>query len=116
MHEETLIEPPRFARAMKKAILEGRKYCTTRGHKLGEVGDRWPLEGKVYEYTNIEEYQLDYVAVMLYKQEGFNSPQEFRDAWCRYHRMKPSSHPEDHPYWEQKKWTHWFKLVKEVKA
>lgn len=116
MHEVTLVEPPRFSREMKQAILERRKKCTTRGRQLGKVGDRWSLDGEIYEYTVIVENPLFYVACYLYREEGFNSPDEFRDAWCRYHRMKPEKHPENHPYWKQMKWTHWFKEIKEAKA
>jgi len=116
MHEVTLVEPPRFSREMRQAIGLRRKKCTTRGRKLGEVGDRWPLDGEVYEYTSIDQHPLFYVANAFYREEGFASPGDFRDAWCRYHRMKPSSHPEDHPYWNQKKWTHWFDPVEEAEA
>lgn len=114
MHEVILVMPPRFVREMKKAVLEGRKTCTTRSEPKGKVGDRWPLENKIFEYTAIEQHSLNYVAEHLYREEGFNTPDEFRNAWCRYHRMRPEGHPKEHPYWKQSKWTHWFKLVEKL--
>lgn len=112
MHELTLIEPPRFSRAMRLAILEGRKTCTTRSEKKGEVGDKWPLEHMILEYTKIEENVLAYVAENLFREEGFSSPDEFRETWCRLHRMNPSKYPASSPYWRQKKITHHFKEVR----
>jgi hypothetical protein len=98
---------------MRQAVLEDRKSCTTRSEKKGEVGDRWALGYMVLEYTRIEKNTLDHVARHLYKEEGFNSPDEFRDTWCRLHRMKPSMYPAGAAYWKREvRYTHWFKEVK----
>jgi hypothetical protein len=112
MHEITLIQAPKFSKAMKQAVLEGRKSCTTRTERKGEVGDKWPLGHMILEYTKIERHTLDYVATTLYREEGFQSPDEFRDTWCRLHRMKPSNYPADARYWKNTKYTHHFKEIK----
>lgn len=112
MHEVSLITI-KFSPAMRRAALEDRKQCTTRSEPKGVVGDKFAIGHKILEITRIEPHPLDYVAETLYKEEGFNSPEEFRDTWCRLHRMNPANYPADAEYWKLgTRYTHFFREVR----
>lgn len=94
-----------FRNDMALAVISGRKHCTTRSEKMGEVGDVFPVvwEGitLIYKLRYIEKRRLGFVAQFLYVPEGFDSVREFIDAWNEIHPRR-GFRPED------VRWVHWF--------
>jgi len=80
----TEIEIP-FRADMAKAILEGRKSCTSRTKQYGEPGDTFQVQGMRLQLLRIEQHVLAYVSSYLYGAEGTNSPQEFEELWAEIH-------------------------------
>ncbi len=88
-----------FSREMGRAILEGRKICTTRKEKMGEVGDYFIVSGKAYRIVWIEWVTLETVRDHLYALEGCGSPAEFEALWKRLHRGHFSGEKVYHLHW-----------------
>lgn len=112
MHEVKLVSI-KFSTAMRLAVLRRGKTCTTRKEVKGKVGDRFAVDHMLLEITKVEANTLDHVAQHLYREEGFQSPDEFRDTWCRLYRMKPSMYPASAAYWKREvRYTHHFREVR----
>lgn len=77
-----------FQDSMKKAVWAGKKTCTSRNKRYGNVGDRFRLGLQEYALTGIMKRSLDYVCTKLYKEEGFESEQAFIDLWNVLHPSK----------------------------
>jgi hypothetical protein len=75
-----------FTLLSRAAIANGRKVCTTRAGRLGEVGDWFVLWGQVYVLADVQERNLGDVALELFRQEGFDSPEAFINYWQSIHR------------------------------
>jgi len=80
----------------------GIKTKTSRNKKYGEVGNIFINNTHIYQITEIERMELGVVAKIYYRQEGFNSPQEFIDCWV-------GLHPREGFVPNQKVWVHSFK-------
>lgn len=59
----------------------GKKTATSRRRMLGKVGTLFPVGMDTYEFTAIELLYLEEVAVYHYREEGCESPQQFRAEW-----------------------------------
>ncbi len=91
-----------FNTIMKKAILENRKICTSRNKKYGVVGDYFLLGDNMYFLTAVTKCTLEEVATDFYKDEGFESKEEFIALWKKLHPLVG--------YVPKKKvFTHWFR-------
>lgn len=76
-----------FSVWMQRANGEGRKHCTTRSKKYGAPGDVFDDgTGRLWRILKIERLPLWAVRRNLYKEEGFDSPEEFESLWKRLHR------------------------------
>ena len=90
-----------FRPEFKDKILSGRKVCTSRTKKYGNVGDTFDAFGKEFILTAVGTQELDTVAMFLYYEEGFGNPREFIDCWKKIHPRKGSSP-------KQKVYVHWW--------
>jgi hypothetical protein len=101
------IEMP-FRENMAQAILEGRKFCTSRNKKYGEVGDIFRVTaGKLsgdYKILAQTKHTLDFIAWILHHAEGFDGYFEFVKAWDEIHPRKGFIS-------NQLVWVHWFERV-----
>ena len=74
-----------FREDMRRAILDGRKVCTSRRTRHGAVGDTFnlgtPEEPRIYFIAAIVKLPLDFVAITLFREEGTNSMREFIALW-----------------------------------
>jgi len=84
-----------FSDEMAIAAIDGRKVATTRSERKGEIGDTFslPIEGAgthhtigVFRLIEIMAVDLETVANLYFRLEGFNSPEEFRATWRALHR------------------------------
>lgn len=93
-----------FAEDMQQASLEGKKECTSRNHKYGEVGDTFDINGVRFEITKVIRPSLEYVKKNLCTQEGFDTPEDFEKKWVQLHPRKG---------WNgaQLVWCHFYKKV-----
>jgi len=80
------IPPPSFHPDMEKELLYGRKRCTTRREKLGEVGDEFTLKGQTFRFVEVREEKFGVIKYLFYRCEGFFSPADFEIFWIRIHR------------------------------
>lgn len=93
-----------FHESMKKAILDGKKICTSRNKRYGKAGDYFILGDNMYFITSVMRHTLDEVALALYKEEGFTSSKEFITMWRKLHPLVG--------YVPTKKvYVHWFKRM-----
>ena len=69
----------KFSPEMEQAILDGRKCCTTRDEKKGQLGDIFVVKNRLYRIIQIDECDLIYASVMA-NAEGFNTDIEFEDC------------------------------------
>lgn len=77
-----------FSDDMAQASLEGRKECTSRNEKYGQVGDTFDIRGVRFMILRVTHPSLAYVMQVLYKQEGFRSPDAFKAKWIALHPRK----------------------------
>ena len=92
-----------FRDQFKEAMLSGRKTCTSRNKKYGDVGDIFVVFGKCFVLTKLREEKLTTVAHFLYREEGFNRSSEFMDCWNQIYPRKGYDS-------EQIVWVHIFKV------
>lgn len=83
----TQIDIP-FHKEMKYALLNHDKDCTSRNKKYGKPGDFFILENRKFVIDRIIKMNLIEVAHMLYKREGFTSPEKFKEYWNMLHPIK----------------------------
>jgi hypothetical protein len=81
----SLVEIP-FSKEMATAALEGRKICTTRREKKGEIGDEFLIDGVRFRIVDLYSAYLETVATAFFRLEGCESPDAFRALWHRLHR------------------------------
>ena len=68
-----------FKREMKKAVLEGRKFCTSRRIIYGEIGDYFILEGRKFVLTDVIKMNMGKIVKNFWNAEGFNSSEELKN-------------------------------------
>lgn len=91
-----------FNQEFRELILSGLKTCTSRNKRYGGEGDTFRIFGGKFEIYFIEKKRLDAVALYHYKQEGFDTSQDFVRFWRKLHPRKgfiPN----------QEVWVHWWK-------
>lgn len=74
-----------FQLEFKEPMLSGKKTMTTRPKKYGQPGDWFKAFGATFLLTEVYQVHLNLVAFTCYNEEGFNSPQEFRECWDKLH-------------------------------
>jgi hypothetical protein len=98
-----------FREDMAELITVGRKKCTTRTEKYGDVGDTFPVKWKNITtnlvLTHVEKKSLSFVAQFLHDPEGFENATDFVDIWNEIHPRKGFDP-------KAVKWVHWFEMVK----
>jgi hypothetical protein len=104
------IEIP-FRKDMAEAVVEGYKFCTSRNKPCGIPGDIFRVETETGDWIECElmgivQLPLFYVSYVLYELEGFDTCDEFEEAWEEIHpRAK----------WTPEKlvWVHFFRRIYE---
>jgi len=80
---------------MALAAVEGRKIATTRGEKKGEIGDTFLIpdprpetsgDAFLFQLIEVMAVDLETVANIYFRLEGFDSPEAFRATWRKLHR------------------------------
>lgn len=96
-----LVDIP-FQPEWRHKMLTGIKTCTSRTKRYGNPGDRFRQFGVNFVILFVEKHTLDYIANNLYKQEGCDNPDEFKEIWLSLHPRKG---------WvpDQKVFTHFFR-------
>ncbi len=82
-----MIEIP-FREEFREPMLEGRKTCTSRNRRYGEPGDRFVAFDATFELTAVFQAQLEYVACVLWQEEGVSGPEHFKRVWTELHPRK----------------------------
>lgn len=77
-----------FLPEFEERMLLGQKTATTRTGKHGNGGDLFSAFGHSFKLTKVDKVYLQDVASTFYKQEGFNSQQEFVQCWEKIHPKK----------------------------
>jgi hypothetical protein len=77
-----------FMKEFEKTMKEGKKTKTSRNKKYGKPGMKFKIFGQEFELTEIKEENLDYIANNFYEEEGFSSPEEFKEIWKKLHPRK----------------------------
>jgi hypothetical protein len=95
----------RFSKKNQNKILGNGKFCTSRREAKGRVGDRFKIGNRFFEITRVEIIALGNVAGGLFKEEGYDSPEAFKEDWMHLHRQKydPAKFNEDLGVY-----VHWF--------
>jgi len=94
-----------FQARFREAMLEDRKTCTSRTRRMGNYGDYFLAFGKAFEMKLVIPFPIGFVARTLWKQEGCESPVDFRLVWKALHPRKRYDP-------EQKVWVHWFRRIR----
>ena len=74
-----------FSPEFEQAMLDGTKQCTTRTLLYGRPGSIFTAFGKKFIIVEVRRLKLQQVAVDLFREEGFDSPQGFIDKWTQLH-------------------------------
>ena len=69
----------KFNSEMERAIIEGRKCCTTRDEIKGNIGDLFRVNDRMYRIIQVDEIDLFYSSAMA-NAEGFKSDIEYLDC------------------------------------
>jgi hypothetical protein len=96
----------RFNKYSKRAILAGTKTMEVKIRKYGEVGDYFKYRHHTFIFTEVKAIKLSEAIMHHFKEEGFNTSEEFQKFW---HQMYPAMYR--HPYWDDYVWAHTFKKV-----
>lgn len=88
----------------RERLAAGDKTATTRTSRYGRPGDRFEVEGSIYELTHVLKLPLVIVAEHFYEQEGCEESAEFVEIWEDIHPRKGFE-----PDWEV--WLHLFREV-----
>ena len=75
-----------FSKEMREALLDGRKCCTSRSKKYGDIGDTFNVEDEVFRIVDIEPEMLDFITASYHRLEGCRNADEFISLWKRLHR------------------------------
>ncbi len=74
-----------FQEQFSEAMLTGRKTVTSRFKRYGNVGDKFSVFGARFWLIRVTRTDLVYVAEEWYREEGFQSTDEFYLAWKKIH-------------------------------
>ncbi len=91
-----------FQEEFRDRMLDGKKTCTSRTKRYGEVGDTFEAFGAELRIAITHKHPLYNVADILYEQEGFDTPEEFKACWIKLHPRRGFDP-------EQKVWVHFFR-------
>lgn len=69
----------KFSPEMEELILQGKKCCTTRDEKKGEVGDVFRVGNRLYRIIQLTLYDVSEISP-LYRLEGFEHRYQFLKA------------------------------------
>jgi hypothetical protein len=68
----------KFSPEMEELILQGKKCCTTRDERKGEIGDTFRVGNRIYRIIQVSSHDVSGIA-HLYRLEGF----EFRHHFLK---------------------------------
>lgn len=84
MDKEKRIKIP-FKEQFRDAMLSGKKICTTRTKRYGEVGDIFEAFDAEFELVGVCPTIALWVGNFLYKEEGFEVAWDFHKIWRKLH-------------------------------
>ncbi len=93
-----------FLDRFREPLLSGTKTCTSRRVRLAKEGDEFLAFGVWFKVVSVEQAALGYVASILFKEEGVDSPADFIEVWRQLH---PSNGFKPH----QIVWLHRFERI-----
>lgn len=93
-----------FQERFRDKLLNGEKTVTSRTRRHGNEDDTFDAFGATFRIKIIGKARLDAVASHLWKQEGAESPEDFRSIW-------ESIHPRKGYVPDQVVWTHVFERI-----
>ncbi|GEM_PF-1651759 len=100
--------PLAFAPEMEELIIQGKKCCTSRHERKGDIGDLFLVKDRLYRIVHIHSCALYSVRDAYYNAEGFSSPEEFQQFWDRLY-PKRSLHRDS-----QILYVHFFAYVSDI--
>lgn len=74
-----------FKDRFKEVMLSGQKIMTSRTNCYGSLGDTFQAFGRTFEITSCRTMRLGYVANQYYREEGFDSREDFIEFWATIH-------------------------------
>jgi hypothetical protein len=76
----------KFSKRNQEAVLNNNKSCTSRREIKGMEGDFFKINDRVFKIEDLQPTFLEDVALTLYKEEGYESPDAFITDWKKLHR------------------------------
>ncbi|HEU4965680.1 MAG TPA: ASCH domain-containing protein [Bacilli bacterium] len=85
-------------------VLSGEKTATRRNGRYADIGERWQIEGRTFEVTNVYQQSLGEMTDEHARQEGFGDMESYKNYILSMHEGMP---------WvpQMKVWVHEFKEV-----
>lgn len=85
-------------------VLTGDKTATRRNGRYADIGERWEIEGRTFEVTNVYQQSLGDMTDEHAKQEGYGDMETYKNYILSMHKGMP---------WvpTMKVWVHEFKEV-----
>lgn len=74
-----------FSERMRRAVLNGRKCCTTRRTRKGDPGDWFALDGETFRILDICPLPLWRIRDLYFLLEGCTSKEHFECLWRYLH-------------------------------
>ncbi len=94
-----------FQEQFREAMLLGRKTMTSRFKRYGHVGDEFLAFDAKFRLIAVARTDLSYVAEEHYREEGFQSTEEFYLAWKKIHPRRNT--------FDSSVWAHQFERASE---
>jgi hypothetical protein len=77
-----------FSAEFKEVMLNGKKTKTSRNKKYGEAGDTFKAFKKKFTLVEVKKEMLEDIAENYFREEGFETPEEFIKKWKELHTRK----------------------------
>jgi hypothetical protein len=74
-----------FLPEFQDRLATGRKIATSRTKRYGRAGQRFTALGMIFKLTAVKKCPLRWVADLMYREEGFETPAQFKSIWTRLH-------------------------------
>jgi hypothetical protein len=74
-----------FLPEFKERLLSGLKTATSRTKRLGRPGQCFTAFGMTFRLRAVKKWPLRWVADLMYHEEGFETPDQFKAIWKRIH-------------------------------
>lgn len=101
-----------FTPEMERLIYQGKKICTIRENRHGARGDTFKdSRGNQYDLIAVIPTKLKQAIDIYYQLEGFDSPRELFDYWCKIKDIDENNRYDfTRAYHNKPAFVHFFKL------